>query len=76
MESYNINLLVEDCMTKLNTIIQNCNLPVAVVYLILQNLTKEIEHQYIATINTLALQGQKEQEYTIDLTADGEEQKQ
>lgn len=70
MESRNINLLIDDYITELNKVTQNCNLPIAVVYLALQNLTQTIEQQYMATINSLAMQENNEKEYIIDLTQD------
>ncbi len=56
----NINIVISQFDANIRSLIQSSNLPVGVVYYLLQNLTKDIEKQYYATLNSILLQQPEE----------------
>lgn len=63
----NINLKIESLYKNISTLIQESQMPIGIVYYILNRIFSEIEKQYYGTLNFLSLnldQTQKKEELT------------
>lgn len=64
------NLRCENFKTEISKIINQSELPVAVIYYIFQSIYTQIQHTYYGTINSIRLQQQKKSIENLKETID------